>query len=318
MLDSIINKLNYDFLRSFGNTSGGKPQFNIGIAGLPASGKTNYVAVALETLQNPVIKDKKGNINNFLAGLKSPAAVYKNPTDEYRQIVNSIYVNKKPEDVAGTSISEDRVIEFINDKKRYEIKLIDTKGGDFADNKFENAFFKNSEAFIITIDPLSILEVHQEFAKNKFTPGDIRAVSGYSHNNIPIAEALNNFSTRLKDRNKPLAIVFTKCDLILNDSHIKLTHLGSASNIYRANTHIIESGTVSLEKIRDSSREVEDLLKKLNLISLVNLMPTISKQYMFFAASSYGERKKNGEIEEIKPHRVLDPLLWLLKLRGFL
>ena len=97
---------------------------------------------------------------------------------------------------------------------------------------------------------------------------------------------------------------------------MKINHLGT--NIYKPNTHIIKNGTVSLEKIKESSREVEDLLKRLSLVSLINLMPNISNQYMFFAVSSYGHRAKNGTISEINPHRVLDPLLWLLKLRGFL
>ncbi|MCL2571015.1 MAG: hypothetical protein FWE11_01300 [Defluviitaleaceae bacterium] len=317
MLNSIVSKLNYDFLRGFGDTRRGAPLLKIGIAGLPASGKTSFTSIALETLQNP--RQTLGGVYvNFLAGLNEPDAIYNDPPPEYKDIAHSIFIDRIPSNIKDSPYIEDRQVSFTHSDKGYELSFLEANGEDFARNSISNEFFEDSEAFILTIDPLNIPEIRYTLKDHGFDTNQHGVYQGRDPSvTKPITEAIYDFAIRANIKNKPIAIVFTKFDLLFNCPYLKQNHLASASNIYKPFAYVIENGTVSLNRLKESSREIEMLLTSFNLTALTTLVSDISNKHMYFAVSGYGHTPSGANLGEIRPHRVLDPLLWLLKLRGF-
>ena len=55
-------------------------------------------------------------------------------------------------------------------------------------------------------------------------------------------------------------------------------------------------------------------------VMIQNALDSHFKEYYFFGVSSYGNPPKDAYTlpDEIKPHRVLDPILWLFKRAKFI
>lgn len=65
--------------------------------------------------------------------------------------------------------------------------------------------------------------------------------------------------------------------------------------------------------------EIRAWLEKSDNRDLVDAVDATFANAHFFGVSSFGAAPDNGRLpDEIKPHRVLDPILWLLHQSGYL
>ncbi|MCL1995479.1 MAG: hypothetical protein FWG63_04650 [Defluviitaleaceae bacterium] len=319
-------RLNYSTLKDFGRKEDGFPYFEIAMAGLPSSGKTNYSTIAIHKLAKPSHDGK-----NMLMGLEGDTVFYHHqPGRNFEQAVQDIFVDEmKPratqysaEDIkAGENL---RKVEMVHYDQTYRFSINDTMGEAFRNlkNTGNPLFVRESDGFMITVNPLDITGVRQKLEKTLGTEG-IRNHGGATTDGEFIETSLSALLKAKKD-DAPVAIIFTKFDLILGNPEFDQNLVGPNSNIAKSNANIIEKGNISLEKIEESSDEVRDLLVSVSEDGIVNLTKSLYRRgkCRFFAVSGYGDRLQTPapgkQLPKVSPHRVLDPILWHLKLQKFL
>ena len=312
----MLNKIIYAIEKTFGNAPGGIPLCNAGIIGLSSSGKTNYITVAMQTMQESVVMDPNTGIEeDLLEGLGDFSMVF-DISEDHVHNVKMIYYDKNPGRVVSTNQNKVLSIAMFHNKLEYQFKLCDTSGRDFQSDNFPEQFFGGLDALIVTIDPMSIPELRKLMRDVGMSESEIEIVSGAKAGQVSVADTLRAITKKIKNKYMPIALVLTKFDIISENPEIRKRFPGA--NQYFSNGAVIENGTVSLPRLRQTSREVESLLRSVRERNLTNLLPNLLKNYLFFATSSIGKREKDGTYTSVMPHRVLDPFLWILKTRGFL
>jgi len=103
----------------------------------------------------------------------------------------------------------------------------------------------------------------------------------------------------------PIAVCLTKLDIVY-------PHLDPASFIADTSRHL-RRPMLNAADIASCSMEVMALLENWGGGELVRHVQSQFAEYSFFGFSSLGGEPGNqNEVDRISPHRVLDPLLWLL------
>lgn len=92
---------------------------------------------------------------------------------------------------------------------------------------------------------------------------------------------------------------------------------------FAENSSFIKTGKFSLKQVEDSHLAIKSALEDPELWDEGQLAYDISNNwkdnYKFFGVSALGQMVEDGMLsQEIKPFRVMDPLLWVLnKIGGF-
>jgi hypothetical protein len=112
----------------------------------------------------------------------------------------------------------------------------------------------------------------------------------------------------------PVAVVLTKFDTLL-------THKAFGSQaLIKSPSLNIRNGKVDLTEMRQVSEEIQNFLNEIDEGEFINAIRSQFKEFLFFGVSSYGAPPKNAYtlVDNIHPHRVLDPILWLFKKAKFI
>ena len=303
------------------------PNLRFSIVGVSTSGKTNYITVMLEELTNS-------------SGLRLATGSQTNETrDKNRADRRHIYELGIP--VPGTEPGEaPPQIWFISNLAKtgssffggstvpkYTFSIYDGAGENFENmNPTEIRYIRSSEAFIITLDPL-IMErvrafVDPEVVKNSYK-ADVEYVDSKQ-----IVDTLASHLKKIKGirPDKPLeipvAVVLTKFDTISS-------HSSFANSLVKRPSSCISGGKVRVEEFDQVHDEIEHWLTTIGEQKFIDAMDADfssvdwrgrrKRHYKFFAVSSYGSPppSEGATPEKIQPHRVLDPMFWLFKLRDF-
>ena len=111
---------------------------------------------------------------------------------------------------------------------------------------------------------------------------------------------------------KPVAVVFTKLDTVWDTAFDPQAQI-------RTNSVPLKDGKLDLKELDAVDAEIRAWLKKSGNQDLLDALDVCFANKHLFGVSSFGAAPENGRLpDEIKPHRVLDPLLWLLGQNGFL
>ena len=118
----------------------------------------------------------------------------------------------------------------------------------------------------------------------------------------------------MKKLDIPVAVVLTKFDTILNHRAF------GPQAIIRKSSLTIKDGRVDMAEIQQVDAEIRYWLEQIGESPFIDALDANFREYYFFGVSSYGAPPKNQYtlVDEIKPHRVLDPILWLFKREGFI
>lgn len=110
-----------------------------------------------------------------------------------------------------------------------------------------------------------------------------------------------------------MAVVLTKFDTLLSHPAFREDALVKNSSL------TIRDGKISMEEIDAVHEEIKDWLYDVEEGEIIKQLDTNIQEYKFFGVSSYGQPPTSAyEVPEIKSHRVLDPMLWLLKKAKFI
>ena len=118
---------------------------------------------------------------------------------------------------------------------------------------------------------------------------------------------------------KFVAVIFTKMDLFFDKFSIELENTSMPSS------HINPKGkkipTFNMRDCEKVNKEMRDWIEKAAPNFIETLNDTFDeKKCKFFGVSAYGRPpKSNTELaDELMPHRVADPILWLLAEEEFI
>lgn len=283
------------------------------IIGITASGKTNFITTATEELKHVDGKDF-----TFIEADKETRRKHK----EDKGIVygNHSFIEATAKNAFDENLRPQLWELKKSNSKSYCITVYDGAGEDHYENIDVTSnicgYIKASKAIILTLDPLLLNSM-------KNIDEDIKEASGANANEgyetddtVHIVKRLAEYIRQIqgiKNTKKidiPIAIVMTKFDVILQSESLPDNALLQKSSVPYSDGKVI---TGELEQIHT---ELKDWLCKMGEGSFITALDLEFKNYKFFGVSSVGAKGvidfKNDDYE-IRPHRVLDPILWILK-----
>ena len=281
------------------------------IIGVSSSGKTNFITVMLHELSR---------VSELRIAL---SAQNKYTRDVQRENYTNIYENHIPPRPTDPTELGDRLKPQLwqiknlmrqksNTTPTYTFTIYDGAGEDHSER------LDPSSAIIITLDPLILTNL-----RRMINP-DVRRNSGASEGDTNSAEDIvNSVAAYIKaarglNTNKmltiPVAVVLTKFDTILQLDSLP------AGAVVRKPSMTFSRGKVNLTEISQVNEEIRDWLYGIGEGSFIAALESNFKNFYFFGVSSYGEPPETqGSVNEnIKPHRILDPVLWLFKEEKFI
>jgi hypothetical protein len=286
------------------------------------SGKTNYITVMLNELSripslslalgHQTTETKKHHDENvryiYYEHSVPPATL---PTDDGKVMPQIWYLqnlHKKTDNSVPT----------------YTFTVYDGAGENHENNMNVNSlecrYIKNSKALIVVIDPLVIpgvvssCNLDPQMVKNSLN-GDSNAKN--------ISTVLNDLILYIKTAKGispnemidiPVAVVLTKFDTIMHTDYFS-----ASSPLKSSSVAVCSDGTVNLSEIKQVSDEIQNWFIEIGETGFVNNLRSNFRDMMLFGVSSYGAPPDTSKRlpESIRPHRVLDPMLWLFKRNGF-
>lgn len=259
----------------------------IPVIGGNSAGKTCFINMAIFQIEQGVTNKKEYDFEYVSDGLK----LYEN--------IQKIETNRRLD-----STEEDRLqyYQFYLTSKREKTKrlvsICDIKGEVYSTSTREHRIdsqlgFRNANAFLIVVDPLSIAGYKSEVRKAI----DLKV---YGASGVSIDEILSRLVNALGNRvtlKTDVAIVFTKCDLPGLEEEIG----------QKAVNEYVQNHRVTKEEA--SNIVCEAFLRKYQEDNFVNNAKSKFKSIQYFTCSSLGDINNTS----VQPERVEEPILWLLK-----
>ncbi|SCW45803.1 hypothetical protein SAMN02910456_01220 [Ruminococcaceae bacterium YRB3002] len=296
------------------------PNLPFSIVGVSNSGKTNYITVMLHELEHS-------------SGLRLALGHQTKATRDHQNAnVDLIYEQHTvPESTpSGENMPQIWYIKNLQKKHgnvvpTYTFTIFDGAGEDHENNLDPSStvcrYINASKAIILAIDPLVLSSIRRggvvdadvmsnslggDTGSPKNAEDVINSVAAY----IKSARGIN--SSRVLDI--PVAVVLTKFDTILDHPAFGPQALIKKSSL------TVRNGSVDLSEIQQVDSEIRNWLEQIGEGAFIDALDSHFKEYYFFGVSSYGAPPVNAYTlpDEIKPHRVLDPILWLFKRAKFI
>jgi len=293
------------------------PNLPFSIIGVSNSGKTNYITVMLHEMgRAPGLRLALGHQN---------ASTLDHQNENYKRIYED---HVPPESTAGgTSIPQIWYIKNLlkkrgNNVPTYTFTIFDGAGEDHEHSLDPSSpvcrYIQTSKAIIITLDPLILPTIRKGGIVDENDMRNSLAGNESVHKNaVDIVNSLADYikTARGLDTRKlikiPVAVVLTKFDTVKNSF--------SPNDLITSPSMNVRDGKISMGEIQQVDEEIRNWLEKIGEGAFIGALEAHFKEFQFFGVSSYGEPPKNAArlSEHIKPHRVLDPILWLFKKAKF-
>lgn len=285
---------------------------SIALLGGRNSGKSNYIAV----LVNEIKRKMSGAFNCSLMPCDDS-------TDTRYQTLFYAPIFKDSMPLASTSAERQQpllfTLDFYHGRRATTIDnlllpLYDTAGENMESLEKLGTnvnYIKSAGGIILLLDPFEIEEIASQIQANV---GGQQSVS-------KMEDILNRVQNILQQKNTkkvietPIAIVLTKLDLV-ND----FTSLIPEDSILRQPSAHIGMERFSMREFKAVDSAVRSLIMSSNETAS-NLFRKLQgfRNAAFFAVSSFGCDPSVADLKkQMKPQRVLDPLLWLLALNGYI
>ena len=291
----------------------------ISIVGARSSGKSNYIAVLINELRSHVRA-----LGNIGVTAENVAEDKRLDTENryYEDFYNPLYVDNHcvAQTATGDISSKVPMIFSVTSGRGETLHMVfyDTAGENFETqaNIADNVKFINeSDAVIFLVDTDCVPEVRRRLGKT-------------GHVDTRFDAILSNLLTHFTDGDKalarsffskPTAVVFSKIDNILNNPRMFETASIPGMSITN-NSSYLTGAPIRQEEFEANSAGLRGALELWGQTNFVNQLTHHFKNLKFFGVSALGSdpdrsKKINGEL---RPFRVLDPLVWILTQFNFL
>ena len=298
----------------------------IAIVGSRDTGKTHFVSVLINELQQRICPSVFGGIFNPVND-----DVYKHYRDNF---YNKVYIQKQLQNLTTTgnirgesAVRKPLIYEMIipldekgKRKKKYTFVFYDTAGEDMKNEavmKTVNRYICKASGIIFLLDPMQIMAL-----RNNMEEEEIASSSSILETEIePQEMVLQRIGDlireergwkRTREIDVPTAIAFSKFDV--------LKRFFPKGSIVLEPSSYLRQGQLDKNEWFTVSSEIEAMLQEWGAGGFVKNVQMQYKNYTFCTVSALGQQpviSKTGGPKELrtipKPHRVEDPFLWLLK-----
>jgi hypothetical protein len=296
------------------------PNLPFSIVGVSTSGKTNYITVMLHELSR-------------LSGLRLALGHQTKETidhqnENYRRIYEE---HTRPESTeAGANTPQIWYIRNLQKKfgsnvPTYTFTIFDGAGEDHENNLDTSStvcrYINASKAIILAIDPLVLSNVR----KDGVVDSDVlkNSLGGFEGTTKNAQVVINSVAEYIKAArgiktslmlNIPVAVVLMKFDTLLNHKSF------GPQALIKSRSLSIRNGKIDTTEIEEVDTEIRNWLNEIGEGAFINTLESHFKEFYFFGVSSFGSPPKDKDTlpDDIRPHRVLDPILWLFKKFNFI
>jgi len=296
------------------------PNLPFCIVGVSNSGKTNYITVMLHEL------GKASSLRLALGSQNKETRDHQN--ENYKRIYED---HTRPESTAaGENMPQIWYIKNLLKKRggnvpTYTFTIFDGAGEDYENNLDTSStvcrYINTSKAIIITLDPLILSNIRKGgVVDENIMRNSLAGSEGETKNAADVVNSLASYIKQARGIKEtkilpiPVAVVLTKFDTIIS-------HKSFASNaLIKSPSLNVTDGKVNLGEIKQVDEEIRNWLYEIGEGSFIESLTSNFKEFAFFGVSSYGEPPLDAVTlsDHIRPHRVLDPVLWLFKKSKFI
>lgn len=281
------------------------------VLGTSGSGKTNFLTTMLHELRNtprtPVV----------LLPMDTRTAT------KFREYEQRVYENRSPAGATDAGKAPEPQLWKVSDRTRmtantipaYSMTIFDGAGEDVENIRPTiSRYMSGSKGLVILIDPLTLPGVKATVSQNLVnwsTTADRGAGAATAMVDGLIKYIRQSCGIDPRKRiNRDVAVVFTKMDLV-KDSF-------GAATVTQPSPHVAKGGFVKADSDAVDA-EIRDWLHSRGESAFVDAIETnfSAGKVRFFGISSFGQPPTgNQQLGKVTPHRVLDPLMWMLSLEG--
>ena len=296
------------------------PNLPFSIVGVSNAGKTNYITVMLHEL------GKASGLRLALGHQTKETLDHQN--ENYHRIYDE---HTKPESTqSGENMPQIWYIKNLLKKRgsevpTYTFTIFDGAGEDHENNLDPSStvcrYINASKAIILAIDPLVLPKIR----KGGIVDYDVlvNSLGGYEGETKNAEDVINSVAMYIKAARGikagkmldiPVAVVLTKFDTLINHKAF------GPQALIRNRSLTVRDGHVDMAEIQQVDQEIRNWLYQIEEGAFIDTLDSHFKEYYFFGVSSYGAPPKDAYTlsDEIRPHRVLDPILWLFKREKFI
>ena len=296
------------------------PNLPFSIIGVSNSGKTNYITIMLDEL---------GRSSGLRLGLGHQTRDTLEHQTTNRKMIYDQHLAPEAT-VAGSNTPQIWYIKNLqkkrgNDVPTYTFTIFDGAGEDHENSLDPEStvcrYINASQAIILAVDPLVLPSVRRGGVVDKDVM--FNSLGGSEGESKDARDIINSVATYIKSARGiketkaldiPVAVVLTKFDTILNHRAF------GPQALIRNSSMTVRNGMVDMAEIQQVDAEIRNWLEQMGEGAFIDAIASHFNKFYFFGVSSYGAApgKNNTLPNEIKPHRVLDPILWLFKEAKFI
>ena len=172
-------------------------------------------------------------------------------------------------------------------------------------------FLNQSDAVIFLLDTFSVPYVHDKLQSCMHLP-EIEIRYDRIISNLITHFEEGEKSVRDTHYSRPMALVFSKIDaILLNEQLFRNTSIPGMS--MERNSSFLDGSGVNLADIDSISDGLRSGLNSWGEQNFINSMENHYRNVKYFGISALGGvPDKTGSINNLRPYRVLDPLVWIL------
>ena len=285
-----------------------KTKAKIALVGARYTGKSNYIGV----LVNEIQKKMAPSFNCIFSKRTSEESAYFYDSYYY----DRLYKWKRVMPCGAKCFQASMIfpLSFLTRRNRikqtawltfHDDNYVSGSWYDDEETELLDSYLSNANGIIFLLDPLQVPAIREKLEGRIYLPYE-------NQDGVELLERLiralreNQKIKPNKQINTPLAIVFTKMDVLYNHKD-----LFPAETLGKESEHLSRGVFVESDH-KEVELEIRDLLENWGDGELKQLLHNFSN-YAFFGVSALGNEPVGGNIPNgIQPKRVLDPLLWLL------
>jgi hypothetical protein len=282
------------------------------IIGVSDSGKTNYITVMLEEL-NKASNLKFALFSQNVETRNHQRANYKELYENHKKPEMTSSGTQMPQIWGIKKLEQNFIQKLCKEVSAYTFIIYDGAGEDheqITENPSLCKYIAISKAMMVVIDPMILHSVKRSLDRDiydKSTGGGISEDN--DKNSIDIVNGIADFirdacGLRIGAQVKvPVAVIFTKMDALMDEFKNRTVSMPSPH---------VNSGYFDYTDAREVDKDIREWLSVKGEYAFINALKSNFTDFTFFGISSYGDLPvSKNELKPIRPHRVLDPILWL-------
>lgn len=283
-----------------------KKNLQLAIIGTASSGKTVYITMLLDYLQ----KNMGSVYGSPMLPLEASEGL------RIRKLVSGMEAGVMPGNTTMDDVKP-RLYQYGAGTNVSVMTMFDGAGEKFTDETLEAALMRYviyASGMILLFDPTAIPAVRQALLGTHGGTGEMTSATledvlngvqlTYENYNQWHGNAINKLLKRSQKLDIPVAVVFSKFDLVFPWFNQGSAVMSKSPNMNPSNRRFDNEDSKRVDK------EIREWLKNIGDNGLIDSIDRCFSNVRYFGVSSLG--RSPGSNATFDPHRIADPMLWLM------